>query len=97
VRSLIWGELWINLTYLQGFNQKTIVFGKQPNFDKRDSLRREKAYKREIPVRSDSCHRQVVTTFSVIILSAGAYVCFSSRLSKFGCTGNGRPSWEAIF
>jgi hypothetical protein len=36
----------------------------QSHFDERDSLKREKAYKREI---SDSCQRQNVTTFSGVI------------------------------
>jgi hypothetical protein len=74
VRRLHWGEM-TNVKYLQDFNQEITEFSIQSNFDKRDSLRHEKAYKREVPVRSDSCHRQTVTTFSVIILSAGAYAC----------------------
>jgi hypothetical protein len=32
----------------------------KPNFDKRDCLKREKAYQREVPMRSDSFHRQNV-------------------------------------
>jgi hypothetical protein len=38
------------------------------NFDQRDSLKREKAYKREISVRPDSLHRQNVMAFSGIFL-----------------------------
>jgi hypothetical protein len=52
----------------------------QSNFDERDSLKREKAYKREDFCASDSFYRQnFAALFSRIILSAKAIRVLTSR------------------
>jgi hypothetical protein len=57
-------------------------------FDKRDSLNRERAYKRKVScVRSDSCHRQIATTSAGLPCKRELSACYyPSRVSKIDCT-----------